>query len=163
MWDSPRPEDKAFWYSVNTTLLFYTETWKLGQDQVATMSISATPSTFIEKENQPTWYFLGFPLSFESKTYKTIDWAGEKMLNKDLRVALKSKDEVSGNDMVANVNFDFTERQYTLHFYKIKDMLTSVGGIRSSVLPVIGFVLPFAGLWFLILLADIILRNATKN
>lgn len=33
-WDSPDPKDNAFWYAKNTTLLWYTELWKLGEDQI---------------------------------------------------------------------------------------------------------------------------------
>ena len=127
------------------------------------MGVTAKPSNYIEKDNQPTWSILGFPLSFENKTYKQINWGGAKNLDVDLKVPLKSKDMVRSSDMIANVDYDFTERQYTLHYYKITDMLKSIGGIRSSVLPIIGLVLPFFGLWFLMLLADIIVRNATKN
>lgn len=35
--------------------------------------------------------------------------------------------------------------------------------MRSSVLPIISLLLPFLGLWFLMLLADVIVRHANKN
>ena len=85
------------------------------------------------------------------------------MLNKDSRVPLRAKSEINGTEMIANVNFDFTERQYTLKFVGFSDILAKVGGMRSSVLPIIGLLLPLLGLYFLMALADIIVNHAKIN
>jgi hypothetical protein len=163
-WDSINPEDKSFWYSKNTTILWYTEKWTLGKEQIATMGLTLTPSTFVEKDKTTTFALFGIiPLSHESRTYKMVDWTGETKNNKDLRVPLKPAALVNGTDMIANINYEFTERQYTLNYFGFKDILATVGGMRSSVLPIIGLLLPFLGLWFLMLIADIIIRNAAKN
>lgn len=163
LWDGPPPKHDSFWYATNSSLLWYTERWQIGKDQIKTMGLKLTPSNFKHEDNIPTFSILGFPISFKSTTIKHIDWQGEMLLTKELAVAKKAPSEVNGSDMVANINYDFTERQYTLHYYKIKDMLTSVGGIRASVLPIIGFMLPFFGLWFLMILGDIIVQNARNN
>jgi len=162
-WDSPRPEDNSFWYSKNTTLLWYTEKYKLGTSKVKTMGLKLTPSNFVEKDRNVKSSILGIGISFESNYYKRVDWTGEALLNKDLRVPLMPQSEVNGTDMIANINYEFTERQYTLNYVGIGDILKQVGGMRSSVLPIIGLLLPFLGLWFLMLLADIIVRRSTKN
>lgn len=103
------------------------------------------------------------PLAFTNRTYKSVDWTGEVNNNKDLRVPLMPKSEVNGTNMIANINYEFTERQYTLHYYSFKDILASVGGMRASVLPIIGLLLPYLGLWFLMMLGDIIRRHSAKN
>lgn len=87
-WDHPK--HNSFWYSKNTTLLWYTEVWKLGTTQVNTMGLKLTPSYFKEKSRKTDGYIFGIPYTFKDNVYKRVDWTGETMLNKDLRVPLKA-------------------------------------------------------------------------
>lgn len=123
------------------------------------MGLSLTPSYFIEKENKVTGRFLGIPTAWSNTKYQKVDWTGELNKDKDLRVPLLQSDKINGTFMISNILYEFTERQYTIHFVSIKDIFAQVGGMRSSVLPIISLLLPFTTVKFLRLLADIMRRK----
>ena len=58
--------------------------------------------------------------------------------------------------MVQNIDFDFTERIYDVHYFGIMDLLSKLGGLRASILPILGYVAPLLTLHFLWSLAGII-------
>ena len=124
------------------------------------MQLELTPSTFVHKQNKVTGTIFGFPIHFEDWAYKTILWTGAKNTNKDAEVGKKPANERNGTDMLANINFDFTERKYTVTYFGIGDLFSKVGGMRASVLPIINLVIPFLSLWFLMMLADTIVWSA---
>lgn len=161
LWDDPRKD--SFWTAVNTTLLWKTDEWVIGADQIKTMDLLLTPYNYIEKNNQPTWSLFGIPLFFESKEYQRIFWSSQMRLDTDLRVPKKHSSEVDGSEMVANVIFNFEERQFTFTYFSMADVLMSVGSLKSAIQPVIDYLLPMLGLWFLIALAGVINRNAVKT
>lgn len=53
----------------------------------------------------------------------------------------------------------FVERQYILHYYTIGDILATVGGLRSSIMPIIGEFSPFFVLYFLFELIRVIKKK----
>lgn len=58
--------------------------------------------------------------------------------------------------MVSNIDFDFTERIYVIHYFGIMDLLSKLGGLRASILPILGYAAPLLALHFLWSLAGII-------
>ena len=54
---------------------------------------------------------------------------------------------------------NFIERQYIINFYTFGDILAILGGLRASIMPIIGQFGPFLVLYFLISLAKIIKKN----
>lgn len=127
------------------------------------MQIKLTPSDFLLKEARPTFSIFGVGLVFENVKYKELMWEGHPIVDIDGRVPLKPQGAVNGSSMIANINYDFTERQYTIEYVGINDVLSRVGGMRSSVLPIIALLVPYVSLYFLVLLADIIREAAAKK
>ena len=74
-------------------------------------------------------------------------------------VERSSASDVNGTDMIAITELDFTERQYTIKYYGIADILAKVGGMKASVLPIINSLLPLLAFYFLYCLACIISRK----
>lgn len=58
--------------------------------------------------------------------------------------------------MVSNIDFDFTERIYDIQYFGILDLLSKLGGLRASLVPILGYAAPFLALHFLYSLAGII-------
>ena len=56
---------------------------------------------------------------------------------------------VSGTKIVSNIDFDYTQRIYDVHYYGFMDVLSKLGGLRASILPILGYFLPFLTLHFL--------------
>lgn len=62
----------------------------------------------------------------------------------------------SGTSMLSNIDFDFTERIYDVRYFGIMDLLSKLGGLRASIMPMLGYFVPFLTLHFLWSLAGII-------
>lgn len=72
-------------------------------------------------------------------------------------------EKVKGTEIISNIDFDFTERIYKVHFYGIMDMLSQIGGLRASLLPILGFFAPLFTAHFLYSLAGIIQDKVAQN
>lgn len=60
------------------------------------------------------------------------------------------------------LDFDFTERVYTLNFFSVFDIMTIIGGFNASLIPFIDLVLPLFVLYFMFQLSEII-RDKMKS
>ena len=60
------------------------------------------------------------------------------------------------------IDFDFTERVYDVNFYSFLDILSKLGGLRASILPILKYCMPLLTLHFLWKLSGII-DNAMHN
>ena len=63
---------------------------------------------------------------------------------------------MTGTDIISNVEFDFTQRIYDVQYYSLLDVLSKLGGLRASILPIIAYFVPLLTLHFLYTLAGII-------
>lgn len=160
-WDDEDPTVDSFWYSINTTLLWHTETYKIGEEQIDMMDCYLTPEDFTLKNRNATGYFLGIPTGWKDYIYKNLIWTGTTDVTENWMVPKRG--QYSSSDMIANINFEFTQRKYTKWYYGLDDILKGIGGIRSTVLPIIGFLIPFIVIYFLVLLADYVKWAAEKN
>lgn len=64
---------------------------------------------------------------------------------------------------MANIDFDFTERIYTIKYFGIMDVMSTLGGLRASILPLLGWFIPLMTLHFLYSLAGIIDEKMEAN
>ena len=63
----------------------------------------------------------------------------------------------------SNIDFDFTERIYDVHYYSFLDILSQLGGLRASILPILQYFMPLLTLHFLWKLANIIDNAMHQN
>lgn len=64
--------------------------------------------------------------------------------------------ETSNSNIIQTINFDFTQRVYDMEYYDLLDLLSKLGGLRASILPLIGYIIPLLSLHFFYKLAEII-------
>lgn len=57
---------------------------------------------------------------------------------------------------------NFVERQYILNFFTFGDIMAKLGGLKSSIMPILGEFGPFFVLFFLLSLVKIIKNNMQK-
>ena len=69
---------------------------------------------------------------------------------------------MTGSILVSNIDFDFTERVYDVHYFGIMDLLSKLGGLRASIIPIIGYFTPLIALHFFYSLAGIIDEKMSK-
>lgn len=82
-------------------------------------------------------------------------------LNKDYLVS--PEPTFNGTDIVLSLNMKFVERQYILNYYTLGDLLSKVGGLRASIMPIIGYFSPLFVLYFLLELARVIKKSLNKD
>lgn len=58
--------------------------------------------------------------------------------------------------IVSNLDFDFTERIYNIEYFGLMDIMSKLGGLRASIMPLVGYLAPLFALHFLWSLAGII-------
>lgn len=63
---------------------------------------------------------------------------------------------MTGTDIVSNIDFDFTQRIYDIQYYGLVDVFAKLGGLRASIVPILGYFVPLLTLHFLYTLAGII-------
>lgn len=96
--------------------------------------------------------------------YKKLIWSKSTDYDENGEANLKAGgDSSSSNTLVMPVDFDFTQREYTLKFYTFDDILAKVGGLRASIMPILAFFAPLLVLYFLFELASIIKENTEKT
>jgi hypothetical protein len=64
---------------------------------------------------------------------------------------------MKSTDAVLQFAFDFTEREYSIKYFDVMDIVATLGGINGFLKPVLGVFGPLFILYFLILLANILI------
>jgi len=63
----------------------------------------------------------------------------------------------------SNIDFDFSERIYNINYFTFLDIMAVIGGLKASIMPIIGYLAPLLALHFLISLAQIIVDKMHDN
>lgn len=102
---------------------------------------------------------MGIPTSFSDRIEERIIWRKSVVQNDDGMTPIRTlgAGEVFNNTfIVSNLDFDFTERIYNIQYFGIMDVMSTLGGLRASIVPIIGYLVPLLTLHFLYSLAGII-------
>lgn len=67
------------------------------------------------------------------------------------------------SDLEVQLEFDFTERVFTINFFTIFDIMSTLGGFRASLTPVFSVMTPLIILLFLVRLSYIIRDKMTAD
>ena len=70
--------------------------------------------------------------------------------------------EFNSTTITLNLNMNFVERQFIINFYTFGDILAKLGGLRASIMPIIGQLTPLFILFFLLSVAKVI-KNKIQN
>ena len=65
-------------------------------------------------------------------------------------------EQIKDTAIISNIDFEFTDRIYRIHFYGLMDMLSEIGGLKASLEPLIGLFTPLFIASFLYQLAGVI-------
>ena len=61
------------------------------------------------------------------------------------------------------LEFDFTQRVYSYSYFTVGDILSKIGGLSASIMPIVGRFAPFFALYFMLELAAIIKGHLTRK
>lgn len=102
---------------------------------------------------------MGIPTGWKDKVQNKLIWRKTVVTNDDglVPVRILGKEDVfNQTHIVCNLDFDFVERIYNIEYFGLMDIMSKLGGLRSSILPIIGYLMPLFALHFLWSLAGII-------
>ena len=119
------------------------------------------PETIILVKQNVTQTIFGFPVSPQDIVLRNVIWLKTQVVNDDFKLDVRT--EFNRSVIQANIDFDYTERQFFLHFYSIMDILSTLGGLRASILPILQNFVPLMVLHFLWSLAGIIYDSTQRQ
>jgi hypothetical protein len=150
IWDSMTNE--SFWYSANNTMIMVTEKYEIGQQAPQTASFNLIPQKFVFKNKIVKSYF---PMSFEDEVVKSIEYSYNLNVNERRRTP-NEVGPVYYFQQSMLLNFDYTERLFTINYVTITDIISRVGGYMAAFLPVLNVASPLMLIYFLYTLGDAI-------
>ena len=132
-----------------------TVTYVIGKTMPENAYVRVQPERFNHIQYLFKKTIFGIPYEFEDKIDDHLLWRKSVVINDDFKTPLRpSNDEHTR--VVSNIDFYFTERIYDIEYYGLMDLLSKIGGLRASIMPMIGYMGPFLALHFLYSLAGII-------
>lgn len=111
------------------------------------MSVRLQPEKNIFIGQNVTKSFAGIPYEWGNVEEKRILWRKTTNINEDFQVGMRRK--YNSSQIVANIDFDFTQRIYDIRFYGWLDIMSKLGGLWASVLPIMNWIFPLFMLHFL--------------
>jgi hypothetical protein len=96
-----------------------------------------------------------FPIKHGDKEWFYLDWH-KNVQNIDENGLVEINPTYRNSDMVVSLDFDFTQREYTVTFVTFWDIFAEIGGLKAAILPLVHILVPFWILFFLISLSHII-------
>lgn len=79
IWDGD--EGNNFWYASNTTILFLSSTYKIGEQSIEKIDLSIQPETTLEVAHNVTSSILGIPISSGDIETNNVLWSPTITLN----------------------------------------------------------------------------------
>ena len=83
-------------------------------------------------------------------------WKKVPAVNSDYNIDLKSPAQFNNSNLVVQLNFEFTERVFVLDYTGVLDIMSKVGGLQASIMPIMRMVSPWIALSFMFQLSRII-------
>jgi hypothetical protein len=157
--------DEGFWYAESTKVIYGTANYKIIDEQLDLMTVTATPinNTLVGK-GPPSYKFLGIPITNSDLEVTDIVWKKNMMnINKDGKVQKRDKANEFNSTFYLNVDFDFTQRHYTITYYKFLDLFADIGGLAASFAIIVSLATFFVPLGMLMTLAAYIKQNSRKK
>ena len=69
----------------------------------------------------------------------------------------------AGANISVTVDFDFTHRFYKINYYTVVNILSALGGLKASLTPIVGYLMPLLDLSLFYQMAAIIQENYTRK
>ena len=112
------------------------------------------PETMVLKDREVTSSLFGFPISTSDIFFKRVIWQKTQVQNDDHKTGMRN--EFNRSIIQSNIDFEFTKRIYNIYYFNWLDILSTIGGLRTSIITILGYMMPLVTLHFLIKLAGII-------
>lgn len=110
IWDSV---EEGFWFAANTTILWNSVVYTVGQEQVALFGLELQPEFYVHKgQGSVNSSIFGIPTSYNDRISSKLLWSKASDINEDGRVETRSK--FNSTKQIVTLNFAFTQRRYTL-------------------------------------------------
>ena len=120
------------WYSPNTTSLAHTVNYHIGVEQIEKINLEITPQRIIKlDQGKASHRLLGIPFLWNDIIDKKLLIHATDDFNVDYSCPTAAK--FDNTNIVFNLNMHFVENQYILRYYSFNDVLSTLGGLLSSI------------------------------
>ena len=106
------------------------------------------------KDREVASSLLSFPISTKDIIFKQIIWQKTLAQNDDHKTGMRY--EFNRSIIQSNIDFEFTMRISNIYYFNWLDILSDIGGLRTSIITILSYMMPFVTLHFLIKLVGII-------
>lgn len=135
----------------------HTVSYTIGKQTIGKISVPLQPEKFILRDHLVETRILGVPITYKDENVNKVLYSTSPDANQDYKSDVKP--EYDGSNVVLNLNMKFVERMFIIHFYSVGDILSKLGGLRASIMPILSQFTPFFVIYFLFLLVGVIQRN----
>jgi hypothetical protein len=73
------------------------------------------------------------------------------------------RDSFNSSTILMQLNFDFTQRVFSYNYFTFADILSRIGGLQGSIMPLLGQLTPLFMLYFLVKLCEIIKEKLEES
>lgn len=109
--------------------------------------------TQVGKGDEVIESYFGIPFQYSNLVTNRLLWTRSTKYDENGEENVRSKR--SSNTLIMPIDFDFTQREYTIKFFDFWDILAKIGGLRAAIFPFFMFFMPLLVLYFLIELSTI--------
>tara|TARA_B110000285_G_C14740922_1_gene430725 strand:- start:47 stop:328 length:282 start_codon:yes stop_codon:yes gene_type:complete len=92
---------------------------------------------------------LGIAYAFEDNIITNITFKHNLNINVNGRVPVHEGNYFESSDVIVMLDYDFTEREFIIHFFGYADILSKIGGLTASFRPMLAVAAPMFILFYL--------------
>ena len=159
VWDGYGHEN--FYFDKNTTLLFRTQIYTIGKEQPDFVRLDILPEIYTKKGTKVTTQIFGIPVAYGDDVINIVNWL--ENTNVDERKYSRLRSEYVSDTIFIQMNFDFTRKEFVIHYFGVFDIMSKLGGFKASIGPLVNIFAPIFILLFLISLSWIIKESFRRG
>ena len=81
---------------------------------------------------------------------RAVNWIRYADINADYRARIEAPDAFNSSKIIVQLNFNFIEKEFTTKYFGVLDIMSKIGGLQTSVMPMIRMATPWFALVFLL-------------
>ena len=141
-------------------MLFTTETYKIGFQDCESVVLELQPFKHLKvNQNYTETWFGVIPYHPTDLVHMGVNWVAYHDVNVDEKVRLNIapfNNTPGAPNMVVQMSFNFVELEFIYKYHEVMDIISKIGGIQASLLPMLHSTAPFLTLLFCLQLSNII-------
>lgn len=115
------------------------------------------PEIYTKKGVKVATRIFGIAIAYEDEVINFVNWL--KNTNEDELKYSVLRSKYESDTIFIQMNFDFTRKEFVVHYFGVFDIMSKLGGFKASIGPLLAAFSPFFVLLFLISLSWIMKQS----